>query len=167
MGLNFAPAPTTTGFDYRTQGLQPNNFPTWGPAPSASASPTVPTVGIPSTSSPGLVPSNVSDLIGAHQGIDTVPQTGGGLLGGLNWNMDTTKAVLGGVGMLGQIWSAYQANKIARDSLDFQKKAYKENVANQRSSYNTALEDRAYARYAQMGRPNDAADYIAKHRLGG
>ena len=165
MGLNLYPG--GTGSNQTDYGQYPLDIGSWGPAPAANAAPTVSTgAALPAT--PGIVvPDSVTTALNFAQANPTLPQQNG-LFGGMkNWNMDTTKTVLGGIGMLGQIWSAFQANKIARDSLDFQKKTYKENLTNQRSSYNMALEDRANARYAQMGRPDDAAAYIEKHRLGG
>lgn len=169
MGLNLLPAPTQVNpmSSIPTGGPVPLDL-NFGPAPAASAAPTVSTGGtVPGmTTGVGLSPD-----VASNWSVPTNVPTGQSLSQGMQWGqmpfMDKAKTVLGGIGMLGQIWSAFQANKIARDSLDFQKKAFKTNLSNQRSSYNMALEDRATARYAQMERPGDAAAYIEKHRLGG
>ena len=81
-------------------------------------------------------------------------------------SMWSTLGLMGqGVGEFGKIFGALQANNIARDTLEFQKDAFKKNLAAQRQTYNTALSDRATARYSQMGRPEDAADYISRNRM--
>jgi hypothetical protein len=73
--------------------------------------------------------------------------------------------VMDGIGMLGSLYSAFQNIKVARDSLDFQKSAYKTNLKNSTSSYNTALEDRAASRRAAA--PGyDAEGYVDRNRLG-
>lgn len=85
-------------------------------------------------------------------------------------NADGIGLLLDGLTSLGEIYSAVQQNNIARDSLAFQKDAYNTNLTNQTQSYNTALEDRAYARANLRGTEQaqaDAAAYVAKHRLGG
>lgn len=92
------------------------------------------------------------------------------LADGMSWGatpfMDRAKVVLGGIGTLANIWSAWQANKLARDSLDFQKKAYKTNLENTTKSYNTQLEDRAASR-ASFNPDYDAQGYLDRNRLGG
>lgn len=100
------------------------------------------------------------------------PTTNGGNSGaasGTGWGempfMNKAQVVLGGIGTLGNLWSAFQANKIAKDSLDFQKKAYKENLTNSRQSYNTALEDRAASRQG-FDSSYDADAYVARNKLG-
>lgn len=55
---------------------------------------------------------------------------------------------------------------LAKDQFNFTKRMAEANLANSLKSYNTALEDRARARYAyQTGNANDADEYIKKHRL--
>lgn len=71
------------------------------------------------------------------------------------------------IGSFGKVYAGLQANKIAKDTLNFQKESYGTNLANQISSYNMALEDRGRARYAQMnGTDAEASAYINKHKLG-
>lgn len=75
---------------------------------------------------------------------------------------------LGAIQTLGSLWNSYQQNKIAKESIAFQKEAYQTNLANQEQSYNTELEDRINARYATEGRTNaaaDAASYVEKNKL--
>lgn len=74
-------------------------------------------------------------------------------------------AILKGIGQLGSVWAAIQANKIAKDSLKFQKDAYKTNLANQTKSYNTALEGRAQLRFSQEGNLGAKDDYLNNNRL--
>ena len=85
--------------------------------------------------------------------------------GGLN--LSNIGLLVEGIGTLGSLWSAFQANNIAKDQLNFQKGAWEKNYANQVSSYNTALEDRAYSRAAQHGHDRSVADnYINRHQIG-
>lgn len=74
-------------------------------------------------------------------------------------------AILKGIGQLGSVWAAIQTNKIAKDSLKFQKDAYKTNLVNQTKSYNTALEGRAQLRFSQEGNLGAKDDYLNKNRL--
>lgn len=84
--------------------------------------------------------------------------------GGLN--LRAVGGLAEGLASLGSLYGAFQMNKLARDSLDFQKKSYKQNLANQTKSYNTALEDRLRTRGIQNGtsRARTAAE-IEKHSL--
>lgn len=141
-----------------------------GLAPAASAAPTVPTAGVPIPTNVGMSPDVVTQNA-MNTSIGTVDPAKS-LSDGLGWGnmkfMDKANVVLGGIGTLGKIWSAFQANKIARDSLDFQKQAFDTNLSNQRASYNVALEDRADSRAAYAGTPEARAaadEYIAKHRI--
>lgn len=73
---------------------------------------------------------------------------------------------LGAVQTLGSLWNSFQQNKLAKESFNFQKDAYNENLANQEQSYNTALEDRINARYVTEGKSQAEADaYIEANRL--
>ena len=145
----------------------------FGLAPAANANPTVSTAGfLPGMTTgvgltpdmPGLTPNQgaMDSAFGSNPTAD-----------GLGWGdmkfMDKSQVVLGGLGSLAKIWSAFQANKIARESLDFQKQAFETNLGNQRASYNTAIEDRANSRASYAGTPEAqvrANEYIQKHSLG-
>ena len=101
-------------------------------------------------------------------------QTPGGILpsgsnaGGFNFgfNPDTFKFGLQGLGTLGNLWGAFQANKLARDQLDFTKNITNTNLNNSIQSYNTSLADRARARgIAENQDQSQIDDYIARNRL--
>lgn len=86
--------------------------------------------------------------------------------GGLN--LDNIGSLAQGIGALGTLWSGFQANRIARDAMEFQKKSYGTNLSNQIASYNTALEDRVAARQSGTSMTADeAAAYLAKNKLKG
>ena len=73
---------------------------------------------------------------------------------------------LGSIQTLGSLWNSFQQNKLAKESMKFQKEAFATNLANQEQSYNTALEDRINARYVTEGKSQAEADsYIKKNRL--
>jgi hypothetical protein len=99
----------------------------------------------------------------------TTPMAGGGnFFRGPDgsWNTNNIGMILGGIQSLGSLWNSFQQNKLARESLGLQKKAFKTNLANQRQTYNTALEDRIRSRYAYEGRSDqDAEKYLEKNRL--
>jgi hypothetical protein len=85
---------------------------------------------------------------------------------GLGMNLGTAQLALGGLQTIAGIWGAWQANKLAKDQLNFQKGVVNTNLANQVQSYNTTLEDRARSRaHTQNQDPSTADDYIAKHSL--
>lgn len=101
-------------------------------------------------------------------------QSTGGILptgsnaGGFNFgfNPDTFKFGLQGLGTLGNLWGAFQANKLARDQLDFTKNITNTNLNNSIQSYNTSLADRARARgIAENQDQSQIDDYIARNRL--
>lgn len=70
------------------------------------------------------------------------------------------------LGGIGQLYLGFQANKTARDSLNFQREAYQTNLANQIASYNTAITDRARSRAAQNNSGQAAADaYINENSI--
>ena len=76
---------------------------------------------------------------------------------------------IGGLQALTGLWggyNAYQANKIAKGQLAFQKEIGNANLNNQIKSYNTTLEDRATTR-AQFSAADDGtgSDYYEKNKL--
>ena len=106
------------------------------------------------------------------------PSTGNGLdlnFGGqqppangfqLGWNIPTMEMGLQGLNSLGNLWGAWQSNKLAKDQLDFTKRFSTANLANQTQAYNTALEDRARARAAVEGQnAQQQQDYVDRNRL--
>ena len=68
---------------------------------------------------------------------------GGGPLG---MNLDTASLALGGLQSLGNLWQAWEANKLAKEQFKFNKGFATTNLANSIQSYNTTLEDRTRAR---------------------
>lgn len=93
-------------------------------------------------------------------------------LGKMFWNQDgsfdfgAVGSITEAIGGLGQLYLGFEANKTAKDSLNFQKQAYQSNLQNQTKSYNLALEDRVRARTVQKnGSQAEADQYINKHKL--
>lgn len=73
---------------------------------------------------------------------------------------------LGAIQTLGSLWNSFQQNKLAKESLAFQKQGYAENMANTKMSYNTALQDRINSRYVTEGKSQaEAQSYIDKNKL--
>lgn len=78
-------------------------------------------------------------------------------------DLGTLTEIIGG---FGNIWNGIQMNKLAKETLAFQKDSYNTNLANSIKSYNLALSDRMGARYAQNNRTQAEADAaIAANRL--
>ena len=84
----------------------------------------------------------------------------------LGMNVPTFQLGLGALGSLANIYSGFQANKLAKDQLNFTKSVTNTNLNNQIKSYNTALEDRARSRAVAENRDQSTADaYIAANKL--
>ena len=80
--------------------------------------------------------------------------------------MDMAKIGVAGVGTLGNLWSAWQANNLGKEQLSLATNAYNTNLNNSISQYNTSLEDRIRARASVTGMSDQAVnDYIDKNRL--
>lgn len=91
-----------------------------------------------------------------------VPQTFWQKLGGV----EGLGSIAQGLASLGNLYGALQGIGIARDQLKLSKRAFETNLANQTSSYNTALEDRIRSRYATEGKSSSEADkYLTDHSL--
>lgn len=91
---------------------------------------------------------------------------GSGLTGQLGMNIPTFQLGLGALGSLANIYGGFQANKLAKDQLNFTKSVTNTNLNNQIKSYNTALEDRARSRATAENRSQSSADeYIEKNKL--
>lgn len=85
---------------------------------------------------------------------------------GLGFNLGTTNLVLGGIGTIGNLWMAYQAQKLAKEQFAFQKDITNANFANQLQSYNTTLTDKINSRTAQEGGDTaDAQAYVDNNKL--
>ena len=112
----------------------------------------------------GQVPSNVFTQAAKNQGFNLNSTNTGNF--DLGWNAPTIKMGLSGIGTLGNLWGAWQSNRLARDQLNFTKDVTNTNLNNQIQSYNTALEDRARARGVMEGQTTaETQAYIDKNRL--
>ena len=112
-------------------------------------------VQIPGTNGTGVMPQvGGVNTTGAYSGGGFMDQIGG-------WS-----GISSGIQTLGNLYMAYQQNKLAKESLKFQKDSYKTNLANQSQTYNTALEDRIRSRYNTEGKSSSEADqYLEKNSL--
>lgn len=114
-----------------------------------------------------LVTGATADPLQTHyrsQGIDLGNDSSMG--SGLGWNLDTLQLALGGLNTIGNIWQAWEANKLAKQQFKAQKEFANINLANQIQSYNTALEDRGRSRAHTEGQdPAMAAAWISSNRL--
>ncbi|AEL79663.1 putative structural protein [Escherichia phage vB_EcoP_G7C] len=89
-----------------------------------------------------------------------------GLTDQLGMNIPTFQLGLDALGSLANIYGGFQANKLAKNQLNFAKSVTNTNLNNQIKSYNTALEDRARSRATAENRDQSSADaYIAANKL--
>ena len=136
----------TSGYDYSTSA-----------APAGTLSPLPPPVfAAPATTSTPTTTPNTAAATDAD--------------GSPSWftnnRIEGIGAIADVLGSFGQIYSAIQATKLAREQLKFTKEAYNTNLVNQTKSYNTSLEDRIRSRYTQENRTTSDADaYLARHAL--
>ena len=108
-------------------------------------------------------------ITGPGVGQQVAPQVGGinnNLSTPLGMNLGTGQLVLGGIGTIGNLWSAWQAQKLAKEQFNYQKGITDTNLANQIQSYNTALSDRMNARGFVQGDSQSTIDqYIEENSL--
>ena len=108
-------------------------------------------------------------ITGPGVGQQVAPQVGGinnNLSTPLDWNLGTGQLVLGGIGTIGNLWAAWQAQKLAKDQFNYQKDITDTNLANQIQSYNTALSDRINSRGFIQGDSQSTIDqYIEENSL--
>lgn len=104
--------------------------------------------------------------MGTNLGASTPTPFLSGSASQLGMNVPTFQLGLGALGSLANIYSGFQANKLAKDQLNFTKSVTNTNLNNQIKSYNTALEDRARSRATAENRDQSTADaYIAANKL--
>lgn len=108
-------------------------------------------------------------ITGPGVGQQVAPQVGGinnNLSTPLGMNLGTGQLVLGGIGTIGNLWSAWQAQKLAKEQFNYQKGITDTNLANQVQSYNTALSDRINARGFVQGDSQSTIDrYIEENSI--
>lgn len=127
-------------------------------------------VSTPSVAAP-IVASAAAPTVPGTADDPTVPGTAddptkSGVWGWLGENSDQMKNIAGLLGGAAQIWGAFQANKLAKQQMDFARTSFNTNLANQRTSYNTALEDRIRSRASTTGMSDaDVQAYITKNSL--
>jgi hypothetical protein len=109
----------------------------------------------------------IGDLSGPIDiGGGAMPGAMGGFGSGFGLNMDTARLGLSGLGTLGSLYAAFQAQKLANKQFSYTKKMGDANLANQIKSYNTTLEDRSRSRAVIEGQSSQQAQsYIDKNRL--
>ena len=108
-------------------------------------------------------------ITGPGVGQQVAPQVGGvnnNLSTPLDWNIGTGQLVLGGIGSIGNLWSSWQAQKLAKEQFNYQKGITDTNLANQIQSYNTALSDRITSRGFIQGDSQSTIDqYVENNSL--
>jgi hypothetical protein len=101
--------------------------------------------------------SGMSD-IGGNYGLDQIPGgVPGGAGGGLMDSLQGYGALLGGVGSIGQAYTAYKNFGLAEDQFDFTKQYTNRNLANQSAVVNSALRSQNRARRRLGGGDSQAA----------
>lgn len=104
--------------------------------------------------------------LGQTQALSMPGQASGAGLGSLGLNVPTAQLALSGLGAIGNIMSAWNANKLAKKQFEYQKSISDTNLANSIQSYNTSIQDRARARGAAEGQTDaQVQDYIARNSL--
>lgn len=85
---------------------------------------------------------------------------------GFGFNAGTLGAITSGIGTIGNLWNAFQAQKLAKEQFAFTKDVTNTNLNNSIKSYNTSLDDRIRARGFTEGQSQQQQDdYITKNQL--
>lgn len=146
-----------------------SNVPAMGGVDMNFGVPAVPQVNLPSVqpASRSVQTPAAAATADAAPGVDVGmwDRFKGSMLTEGGFNFENIGSLAETIGSLGTLWSGIQSNRIARDSLNFQKEAYKTNLTNQTQSYNTQLQDRGAARAAQFGDAGYADSYFDKNKI--
>ena len=70
-----------------------------------------------------------------------------------------------GIQALGSVYSAIQGAQAAKNLLNFQKKAYRQNYNQQAQTLNTAMQDRQASRRSSSSQYQDVDSYMKQHEL--
>lgn len=143
--------------------FDPNRF-TSGSGVSTAANPLSSWITDPASA--GAIPlgdmSSLTQTNPVMPSMSGMPQMGNGL----GFNVPTAQLALAGLGTLGNLWGAFQAQKLAKKQFNFTKDITNTNLANQIKSYNTALADRGRSRAAMEGQSAaEAQAYIDQNSL--
>lgn len=96
----------------------------------------------------------------------TSASTGG--IGGWLSRDGNLSSLFGGIQALGGAYLGFQQMAQAKNALNFQKQAYKTNLANSVKTYNNSLEDRINGRTSNYaGKDKDVQSYLDSHKLKG
>ena len=136
---------------------------------------TMPPMGTPSISDPtsfGMAPLPGQPSVGFNTSFDPntymneINKYGQNLDSGFGMNMPTFQLGLSGLMGLGNLYGAYQSNKLANKSFDYSKSTADKNYKNTVASYNTALEDQRNVRGVMEGKSQaQVQSEIERNRL--
>lgn len=121
--------------------------------------------GMPSMSNlPSIIGGGVGTTMGTTAPVPAVnvPRVATPKLG---LNFDTANLALAGLSTIGNLWAAFQAQKLAKKQFNYTKQVTDTNLANQIKTYNTALSDRAGNRAVVYGDQGYAQKYIDANSL--
>lgn len=71
---------------------------------------------------------------------------------GIGFNVPTAQLALSGLGTIGNLWAAFQAQKLAKEQFNYTRGVTETNLTNSIKQYNTSLGDRARNRSLVEGK---------------